>query len=59
MKEKRRGNKDPAVCQTLRESVITGGTPVVLPEQAYVVSCILEGIYKSAASGKPFYFENL
>jgi predicted dehydrogenase len=29
---------------------------VVLPEQAAVVTRILEGIYKSAADGKPFYF---
>ena len=28
----------------------------VLPEQALVVTRILEGIYKSAVSGKPFYF---
>lgn len=32
--------------------------PCVLPEQAYVVSAILDGIYQSAKSGKPFYFEN-
>jgi len=31
--------------------------PCVLPEQAYTVSAILDGIYKSANSGKPFYFE--
>ncbi len=31
--------------------------PVVLPEQACVVSEILEAIYTSAATGKPVYFE--
>lgn len=31
--------------------------PVVLPEQACVVSEILEAIYKSAASGQPVYFD--
>ena len=36
---------------------ITDGTPlVVLPEQALVVSQILEGIYISAKTGKPYYF---
>jgi predicted dehydrogenase len=30
--------------------------PVVLPEQACVVSEILEAIYKSAESGQPVYF---
>ena len=29
----------------------------VLPEQALVVTRILEGIYKSAASGKPYFFD--
>ena len=55
------GNEEPAVVEAKQwiKAVLDDGTPVVLPEQAYVVSCILEGIYKSAASGKPFYFENL
>ena len=30
--------------------------PVVLPEQACVVSEILEAIYVSAKTGEPFYF---
>jgi predicted dehydrogenase len=34
------------------------GKLYVQPEEAAVVTKILEGIYKSAASGKPFYFEN-
>ena len=31
--------------------------PVVLPEQACVVSEILEAIYTSARTGKPVYFD--
>jgi predicted dehydrogenase len=31
--------------------------PIVLPEQACVVSEILEAIYKSAESGQPVYFD--
>ncbi|MDD6263254.1 MAG: Gfo/Idh/MocA family oxidoreductase [Clostridiales bacterium] len=38
-------------------AIRTGTKPCVLPEQAYIVSLILEGIYKSAESGKPYYFE--
>jgi len=33
-----------------------GTSPCVLPEQAYVVSLILDGIYKSAKSGEPYWF---
>jgi predicted dehydrogenase len=32
-------------------------TPFVLPEEAFVVSQILEGIYESGKTGKPFYFD--
>ncbi len=31
--------------------------PCVLPEQAYIVSLILESIYESAKTGKPVYFD--
>ena len=31
--------------------------PVTLPEQAFCVTRILEGIYESAKSGKPYYFD--
>ncbi|HEY5465683.1 MAG TPA: gfo/Idh/MocA family oxidoreductase, partial [Clostridia bacterium] len=31
--------------------------PVVLPEQAYVVTRILEAIYTSGKTGKPVYFD--
>ena len=30
--------------------------PFVKPEEAYVVTQILEGIYESAKTGKPYYF---
>ena len=39
-------------------SIINDTDPFVLPEQAYVVTQILEGIYTSAKTGKPFYFDN-
>ncbi len=35
-----------------------GAAPVTKPEQAYCVTRILEGIYESAKTGKPYYFEN-
>jgi predicted dehydrogenase len=38
------------------DAIKNDAEPVVLPEQACVVSEILEAIYTSAASGKPFYF---
>ncbi|MEA4832506.1 MAG: Gfo/Idh/MocA family oxidoreductase [Oscillospiraceae bacterium] len=38
------------------DAVINGKTPCVLPEQACCVTQILEGIYKSAASGKAYNF---
>ncbi len=38
-------------------SVVNDTDPVVLPEQAYVVSQILEAIYESSKSGKAVYFE--
>lgn len=37
-------------------AVINDTDPFVLPEQALVVSQILEGIYASAKSGEPYYF---
>ncbi len=38
------------------QSILKDTDPVVLPEQAYIVSLILEGIYESAKTGKPYYF---
>ena len=43
--------------QTFRNAIRGKGKLYVLPEQALVVTRILEGIYKSAASGKPHYFD--
>ncbi|MCL2320400.1 MAG: Gfo/Idh/MocA family oxidoreductase [Treponema sp.] len=43
--------------RTFRDAVRGKGKLYVLPEQALVVTRILEGIYKSAASGKPYYFD--
>lgn len=40
------------------EAVKGNGQPMVLPEQALVVSEILEAIYTSAATGKTIYFKN-
>ncbi len=41
------------------KAVRNGTDPCVLPEQAYVVSAILDGIYQSARSGSPYYFTNI
>jgi predicted dehydrogenase len=38
-------------------AIKTNTDPLVLPEQACVVSELLEAIYKSAASGEPVYFK--
>ena len=39
------------------EAVRNDTDPVTLPEQAYCVTRILEGIYESAKTGKPYYFD--
>ena len=39
------------------KSVVENTQPVVLPEQAYVVSQILEAIYTSSKTGKPVFFD--
>ncbi len=39
------------------ESIVNDTNPTVLPEQAYVVSQILEAIYTSSKTGKAVYFE--
>ncbi len=39
------------------DAVVNDTDPVVLPEQACVVSQILEAIYTSSKTGKPVYFE--
>ena len=40
------------------EAVRGGAAPITKPEQAYCVTRILEGIYESARTGKPYYFDN-
>ncbi|MBQ8552268.1 MAG: Gfo/Idh/MocA family oxidoreductase [Clostridia bacterium] len=39
------------------KAIVNDTEPVVKPEQAYVVSQILEAIYESSKTGKPVYFE--
>lgn len=39
-------------------AIMNNTDPTVLPEQAYVVSQILDGIYTSAKTGQPFFFNN-
>lgn len=50
---------DPSVleAQTFVNAVLGRGKLVVLPEQAATVTRILEGIYTSAKTGKPFNFD--
>ncbi len=38
------------------EAIRNDTTPTTLPEQAFCVTRILEGIYESAKTGKPYYF---
>lgn len=49
---------DPAEVEARQwiNSIVNDTEPVTKPEQALVVSEILEAIYKSAASGEPYYF---
>ena len=51
-------NDKPEITEAeiFRNAILGKGKLYVLPEQALVVTEILEGIYKSAASGKPHYF---
>ena len=51
-----------ATMQVIEHSVFPNavrgkGELTVLPEQAIVVTHILEAIYESAKTGKPYYFE--
>lgn len=39
------------------DSILNDTDPVVKPEEAIVITQILEGIYKSAKTGKAVYFE--
>jgi len=49
----------PAITEQKRwlDAIENDTDPVVLPEQACVVSEILEAIYTSAKTGKPVYFD--
>ena len=40
------------------EATRGGEAPITKPEEAYCVTRILEGIYESAKTGKPYYFDN-
>ena len=53
-------NATPAVLEqkAFTDAVLGKGKLVTTPEQAAVVTRILEGIYVSAATGKPYYFED-
>jgi predicted dehydrogenase len=44
-------------CRLWIEAVLQDKDPVVLPEQALVVTEILEAIYTSNKTGEPFYFD--
>lgn len=51
--------EDPAVleAQSWIEAIQEDRDPVVMPEQALVVTQILEGIYESAKTGQPVFFK--
>ena len=53
-----KAGEDPATREARAwiNAVVNDTAPVTLPEQAFCVTRILEGIYESAKSGKPFYF---
>ncbi len=53
-------NEEPQVAEARQwiNAVINRTNPCVLPEQAYCVTRILEGIYVSSQTGKAFYFDN-
>ena len=50
---------DPASMEAAQwiNAVVNDTDPCVLPEQAFTVTRILEGIYESAKTGKPYYFD--
>lgn len=52
------GDETPAVreARLFIEAIREDKEPFVTPEQAYTVSRILEGIYTSAKTGEPYYF---
>ncbi len=54
------GDETPAVreARLFIEAIREDKEPFVTPEQAYTVSRILEGIYTSAKTGEPYYFND-
>ncbi|MNE48740.1 putative oxidoreductase YcjS [compost metagenome] len=50
---------DPALAEAVQwiDSIINDTEPVVKPEQALVVTRILEAIYKSSETGMPVFFD--
>ena len=44
-------------CRAFYDAVLNGAELRTKPEQAMVVTQILEAIYKSAETGKPVYFD--
>ncbi|MFB5760630.1 Gfo/Idh/MocA family protein [Paenibacillus medicaginis] len=46
-------------CRLWIESILSGTEPMVKPEQALVVTEVLEAIYESARTGKTVYFEEV
>ena len=54
-----KGNESPADTEERLwiEACRGGAAPITKPEQAYCVTRILEGIYESAKTGKPYYFD--
>jgi predicted dehydrogenase len=51
-------SKEPGLLEATQwlDAITEGGEPLVLPNQAFVVTQILEGIYQSAALGKEIVF---
>ena len=49
---------DPSVAEAAQwiAAIVNDTDPCVLPEQAYTVTRILEGIYTSAKTGEAYYF---
>ncbi|MFR3161110.1 MAG: hypothetical protein ACLTQG_04320 [Hungatella sp.] len=55
-----RGEKtDPEFLEAKQwlEAIVEDKEPLVRPEQAFVVTKVLDNIYKSAATGKTIYFD--
>ena len=52
------GNPEEVEAKVFYSAIENGTELIVKPEQAYVVTQILEAIYESAKTGKPVYFNN-